>query len=110
MSDSENAWSKNIIVKKEEEAIIIKKEKEKECQYSKEEKLFKALYKLKQKQKKEAFQDWLEKRTFENIRIRDLLMQMVSDVKDEINKTGFLIKDENQLKNNIATFIYNNSK
>ena len=37
-------------------------------------------------------------------------MQMVSDVKDEINKTGFLIKDENQLKNNIATFIYNNSK
>tara|TARA_B100000989_G_C19429368_1_gene422323 strand:+ start:535 stop:861 length:327 start_codon:yes stop_codon:yes gene_type:complete len=108
MSESENAWSKNIIVKKEKEAVIIKKEKE--YQYSKEEKLFKALYKLKQQQKKEAFQDWLEKITYEDIRIRDLLMQMVSDVKDEINKAGFLIKDENQLKNNIATFIYNNSK
>ena len=110
MSNSENAWSKNIIVKKEEESVIIKKEKEKEYQYSKEEKLFKALHKLKQKQKKESFQDWLEKRTFEDIRIRDILTQMVLDVKNEIQMRGFTIKDENQLKNNIATFIYNNSK
>lgn len=110
MNDSENSWSKNIIVKKEDEAVIIKKEKEKEYQYSKEEKLFKALYKVKQEQKKEDFQDWLEKKTFEDIRIRDILLQMVRDVKDQIRMRGFTIKDENILKNNIATFIYNNSK
>ena len=109
MNEPENAWSKNIIVKKEEdEAVIIKKEKE--YQYSKEKKLFKALYEINQQQKKYKFQKWLEKKTFEDIRIRDILTQMVSDVKEEINKAGFLIKDENQLKNNIATFIYNNSK
>ena len=37
-------------------------------------------------------------------------MQMVLDVKKEIKLAGFEINDENQLKNNIATFIYNNSK
>ena len=109
MSNSENAWSKNIIVKKEEEeSIIIKKENE--YQYSKEDKLFKALRKNRQRQRKKDFQNWLEKTTFDDFRIRDILMQMVLDVKKEIKLAGFEINDENQLKNNIATFIYNNSK
>ena len=109
MSNSENAWSKNISVKKEEEeSIIIKKENE--YQYSKEDKLFKALRKIRQRQRKQDFQDWLEKTTFDNFRIRDILIQMVFDVKKEIKLAGFEINDENQLKNNIATFIYNNSK
>lgn len=64
MNDSENSWSKNIIIKKEEESVIIKKEKEKEYQYSKEEKLFKALHKLKQEQKKDAFQGLARKKNF----------------------------------------------
>lgn len=110
MNNSENSWSKNIIEKKEEEAVVIKNENKKEYQYSREKKLFKKLHEIKEQQKKEDFQNWLEKKTFEDIRIRNIIKQIVFDVKYEIKMRGFTIKDENQLKNNIATFIYNNSK
>ena len=66
--------------------------------------------KIVERQRKRDFQDWLEQTTFDDFRVRDILMQMVLDVKREIKLAGFEINDENELKNNIATFIYNNSK
>ena len=110
MNDSENPWSKNMIFQKDEDNNTVSEKKEQYENYKFEKKLFKALYKNRRLKRKRDFQDWLEQTTFDDFRIRDILMQMVLDVKREIKLAGFEINDENELKNNIATFIYNNSK
>ena len=110
MNDSENPWSKNMIFQKDEDNNTVSEKKEQDENYKFEKKLFKALYKNRRRQRKRDFQDWLEQTTFDDFCVRDILMQMVLDVKREIKLAGFEINDENELKNNIATFIYNNSK
>ena len=110
MNDSKNPWSKNLILKNNEYDNTVSEKKEPDRDYKFEKKLFKALYKNRRRQRKRDFQDWLEQTTFDDFRVRDILMQMVLDVKREIKLAGFEINDENELKNNIATFIYNNSK
>lgn len=110
MNDSKNPWSKNLILKNNDDDNTVSEKKEPDHDYKFEKKLFKALYKNRRRQRKRDFQDWLEQTTFDDFRVRDILMQMVLDVKREIKLAGFEINDENELKNNIATFIYNNSK
>tara|TARA_B110001454_G_scaffold176675_1_gene168887 strand:- start:1098 stop:1511 length:414 start_codon:yes stop_codon:yes gene_type:complete len=68
-------------------------------------KLLKNLEKYKNKKKHDKFQKWLKKYS-NNIQIKNIINQMICDVKSLIKKKEFIITDENELKNNIATFIY----
>ena len=105
-------WDKNKIIETnksdntDENTESIKK---KEKYVSSHEALFKSLHELKKKRRQNDFQEWLNKYTMDNLTIREIISFMVDEVKTAITLRGFLIKDENLLKNNIATFVYNYS-
>ncbi|MBN20495.1 MAG: hypothetical protein CL678_04330 [Bdellovibrionaceae bacterium] len=67
--------------------------------------LLKNLEDLKNRKKQEKFQKWLREFS-NNIQIKNIIDQLICDVKSLIKNKEFSITDENELKNNIATFIY----
>lgn len=68
-------------------------------------KLLENLENFHNKKKHEKFQKWLKKNA-NNIQIKKILNQMIYDIMLLIKTKEFTITDENQLRNNIATFVY----
>ena len=73
-------------------------------------KLFKDLEKTKEKMRQEKFQNWLIEYNENDIQTVSILRHLCDDVLKAINETGFVISDEKQLRNEIATFVYKESK
>ena len=71
--------------------------------------LFKDLEKTREKIRQEKFQKWLNEYNENDIQIVSILRHLCDDVLKSINKTGFVISDEKQLRNEIATFVYKES-
>ena len=67
--------------------------------------LLKNLEDLKNRKKQEKFQKWLREFS-NNMQIKNIIERLICDVKSHIKNKEFSITDENELKNNIATFIY----
>lgn len=67
--------------------------------------LLKNLENLKNRKKQEKFHKWLREFS-NNMQIKNIIDQLICDVKSLIKNKEFSITDENELKNNIATFIY----
>ena len=105
-----NAWVKKIDIKTEEEQQLLDLNEKEVDYFARERALFKSLQKSRERQRKEDFKKWLNIYTFDDIKIKNILTNMLTEIKYEITARGFTIKDENQLKNNIATFIYKNSR
>ena len=57
------------------------------------------------RKKQEKFQKWLREFS-NNMQIKNIIERLICDVKSHIKNKEFSITDENELKNNIATFIY----
>jgi len=66
------------------------------------------LQEIKEQNRKREFQKWLDSTTIDNIRVRTILSKMVKEIMFVTKDKGFTITDENELKNVIASFIYNN--
>ena len=74
--------------------------------------LWKSLEEMKTKQRHEKFQNWLEENHDygENtILVNDILNQFCRDVFNIVTKNGYVISNEKQLRNEIATFVYKTS-
>jgi len=71
--------------------------------------LFKDLEKTREKMRKEKFQKWLNEYNENDIQIVSILRHLCDDVLKAVNETGYVISDEKQLRNEIATFVYKES-
>ena len=71
--------------------------------------LFKNLEKTREKMRKEKFQKWLNEYNENDIQIVSILRHLCDDVLKAVNETGFVISNEKQLRNEIATFVYKES-
>tara|TARA_B100001179_G_scaffold165133_1_gene121440 strand:- start:103 stop:495 length:393 start_codon:yes stop_codon:yes gene_type:complete len=59
--------------------------------------------------KQNKFQTWLNLAKNDGHKIKFILTKLVEEANTDIKKCGYRITDENLLKNEIATFIYNQS-
>ena len=91
-----NTTNHNSIEKNENEKINI----------SKNDKLYKHLSLLKEKQKNEKFQNWLNMRTEYDLKHKVLISEFCQDIIKTVSDSNFTIGNEKQFKNEIATFIY----
>ena len=71
--------------------------------------IFKDLEKTREKMRKEKFQKWLNEYNENDIQIVSILRHLCDDVLKAVNETGYVISDEKQLRNEIATFVYKES-
>ena len=72
--------------------------------------LFNELEDLKYDNKNYLFKEWLENKNIDEIKYKNIISQLCSDVTKVITDSNFKITNEKQLKNEIATFIYSVSK
>lgn len=100
-------WGKNV--------NIDSKKEEKKDEYKPDirlQRLWKSLEEIKRKQRHENFQNWLEENQDygeNSIPVNDILNRFCRDVFNIITKNGFVISNEKQLRNEIATFVYKTS-
>jgi hypothetical protein len=127
---STNCWANNILLKKDNNIKLeITEEKEEEesfipnsnrklkfmkttSNHPPDKYLIELLNRLKesrQEQKKEKFDRWLNKRA-NGYKIKFILTELLEDIHKKIKNNGYAITDENQLKNEMATFIYQQSE
>lgn len=74
---------------------------------------FKLLYVLNDMKKRSRFNDWLNQEIDfgdYTVKNRNVLGYLIKDIKKVIEEKNYHINDEKEFKNNLATFIYNNSK
>ena len=62
------------------------------------------------KTQNENFNDWLEKIVEPNISNKDVVYEMFGEVYEILQYHGYKIKDAKQFKNELATYIYNESR
>lgn len=78
--------------------------------------LFKNLEAMKEKHRKEDFKEWLNMNIYMDnedkkfIQVKMVLELLYKDVKMIIENEGYAISNEKQLRDNIATMIYKESK
>ena len=63
----------------------------------------------KKKFKQEKFNQWINSYSEDNIPIKKIIQKICSDVIESVQKNNLQISNEKQLKNEIATFIYQRS-
>ena len=126
---STNCWANNILLKKDNNIKLeIKEEKKEEESFipnsNRKLKFMKAtpyhppdkyliellnrLKESRQKQEDAKFQKWLNTHAAD-YKIRFILTKLLEDINKKVKDNGYVITDENQLKNEIATFIYRQS-
>ena len=103
-----NVWKINPLEKK-------KKEEKNDDEYKSDTRLknlWKSLEENKKKERHRKFHNWLKTEYEYNenyIPVEDILIQLCNDVFNIINVNGYVISDEKQLRNEIATFVYKES-
>jgi len=100
-------WGKNVNTDSKKE--------EKKDEYKPDirlQRLWKSLEENERKLRHEKFQNWLEENQDygeNSISVNDILNHFCRDVFNVITKNGFVISNEKQLRNEIATFVYKTS-
>ena len=64
------------------------------------------LKKLYKKQKNDKFKEWLNKRVDCELFNKDVVNEFIIEIANLLKTKGYQINDENQFKNEIATYIY----
>tara|TARA_B100000795_G_scaffold64530_1_gene43618 strand:+ start:384 stop:611 length:228 start_codon:yes stop_codon:yes gene_type:complete len=71
-------------------------------------KLKNSLTKMYKKQANDNFIEWLDKNVDDTTN-KNVVNEFLIDIKNSLKKNGYKINDENQFKNEIATYIYKES-
>ena len=58
------------------------------------------------KRKNEQFNKWLDKKVDDDLFNKDVVNEFIIEITDLLNKKGYQINNQNQFKNEIATYIY----
>ena len=74
----------------------------------KHEDLFNGLAKLRQQQRKDKFQDWLNTENREGFVVKNILNKMIKEITDVLKQDGYLIKDQKAFRDYLASYIYRN--
>ena len=64
------------------------------------------LKKTYEKRKNEQFNKWLDKKVDDDLFNKDVVNEFIIEITDLLNKKGYQINNQNQFKNEIATYIY----
>ena len=70
--------------------------------------LFNGLAKLRQQQRKDKFQDWLNTENREGFVVKNILNKMIKEITDVLKQDGYLIKDQKAFRDYLASYIYRN--
>ncbi len=70
------------------------------------EELFNNLAKLREKQKQDNFQDWLNTTTSNGFVVRNILVKMINEMTSVLKDDGYVIKDQKAFRDYIASYIY----
>ena len=70
--------------------------------------LFNGLAKLRQQQRKDKFQDWLNTENREGFLVKNILNKMMKEITDVLKQDGYLIKDQKAFRDYLASYIYRN--
>jgi hypothetical protein len=65
--------------------------------------------KIIENKKKNNFNDWLDKNIEPNTANKDVVYEMLGEIKSMLKINGYKIQNEKQFKNELATYIYNDS-
>jgi len=65
--------------------------------------------KIIENKKKNNFNDWLNKNIEPNTANKDVVYEMLGEIKSILKIYGYKIQNEKQFKNELATYIYNDS-
>jgi len=65
---------------------------------------------LYKKQKNDRFQEWLNKEVDDDLFNRDVVSEFINEINDLLEVSGYKINNENQFKNEIAEYIYTESR
>lgn len=68
--------------------------------------LFESLAKIRQQNRKDKFQEWLNSYN-DGIRVKDILNKMLRDITKVLTTDGYVIKDEKAFRDYLASYIYN---
>tara|TARA_B100000927_G_scaffold270973_1_gene247544 strand:+ start:290 stop:646 length:357 start_codon:yes stop_codon:yes gene_type:complete len=68
--------------------------------------LFEGLAKIRQQNRKEKFQEWLNSCNEDGINIREILNKMIQEIKTVLTNDGYVIKDEKAFRDYLASYIY----
>jgi len=102
MDDKPKTW---IINKKTEENKIQKNNNDNKIQ-----KIYEARIERERVTRHEKFKQWLHKKDTDNIKMNDILNNLCRDIRDIVTDTGFTISNEKILRDEVATFIYKESR
>lgn len=69
--------------------------------------LFEGLAKIRQQNRKDKFQEWLNCNNRDGFRVKDILNKMIRDIKNVLTTDGYIIKDEKAFRDYLASYIYN---
>jgi hypothetical protein len=69
-------------------------------------KLLNNLKNLKEKQKNEKFNNWLNKTVDENITNKDIFYEMFYEIETMLVNNNHIINNKKQFKNELASYIY----
>jgi len=65
--------------------------------------------KIIENQKQNNFNDWLNKNIEPDTSNKDVVYEMLGEITSMLNQYGYKIKNKKQFKNELATYIYNDS-
>lgn len=68
--------------------------------------LFESLAKIRQQNRKDKFQEWLNSYN-DGIRVKEILNKMLRDITKVLTTDGYVIKDEKAFRDYLASYIYN---
>ena len=87
--------------------LVIKKLTDDDYKFDKKHNdLFEGLVKLREKQKQDNFQYWLNTETQNGCIVKNILQKMIKEMNNVLREDGYLIKDQKAFRDYIASYIY----
>ena len=69
--------------------------------------LFESLAKIRQQNRKDKFQEWLNSKNEDGFIIRNILSKMIKEITSVLTEDGYVIKDQKAFRDYLASYIYN---
>ena len=69
--------------------------------------LFESLAKIREQNRKDKFQEWLNSKNEDGFIIRNILSKMIKEITSVLTEDGYVIKDQKAFRDYLASYIYN---
>tara|TARA_B100000989_G_scaffold60478_1_gene41546 strand:+ start:408 stop:704 length:297 start_codon:yes stop_codon:yes gene_type:complete len=69
--------------------------------------LFEGLAKIREQNKKDKFQEWLNTKNEDGFIVKNILNKMIKEITGILTNDGYVIKDQKAFRDYLASYIYN---